>query len=246
MSRRAEIRRNAREAEKKKSVSMSPIVKQEKSMANAMGVPVQRLMEWQEQITKEVEERIIKNYQQAYFRAEELVQLSGLLIAVLSIREAWNSKLNLEKYIDAYKRIADKYIWDGRHLQDGIRDMMNQIKQYEIQFEFDDIDINREFRMGEYDWRDEIDRCTPSQAYDIGFNRASVLENIIDTVLFTDIMLSEGFKADKIQKVINACNVSAKTILDGSQSLEKKILELRDKGIDIGEENLKFVREMGC
>lgn len=242
-NKRAEMRRLARE-NAKGLVTMSPVAPLSmEQVAKQTNTPLMKLLEWQKLQRESMEKEICKEYQEKLYRAEELIQAGTTMAAILAVRKAWKNPLNIQKYFDALTETIDETFNGGA--VEGIKKAARRVQAMGLEFEFDDIDLNREFHLSDYDWRDDVDRCTPTQSYDLGWSRASVLGNIINTVLFAEYLLSQGHTAEEIQQVIIGCNKTAEEIYKGNRSIADEILHLREQGVDIGEKNLEIVKKYG-
>lgn len=128
MSKRAEMRRLQKEA-----------VKREK-LANNIGLKVKQLEDWAAITEQEMHQKMFKDFCTEFndrlYEAEGYVSLANIIISCIAIHMTWGYTKSIGRFISNVNP-AKEYV-----KRIGVRKALEQVrKEYDLDFEFDDFDI---------------------------------------------------------------------------------------------------------
>lgn len=230
---RAEIRRQQKAEGKKISVE---------TVSQKSKIGVETLIKWREQEHEELSKQIASEYRRRLERAEDLIMSAMVFAAMNAVRDTWKLKLDLQKFFDNLMMERD-IAFTGEN-SEGIRKSMKRAEEESgMEFHFDDINLEAELCQSDFDLSTEIQSMSPDRAYDYGWCNAILVGNIINTAVFADKMLDRGFDASEIQKLITEANNTARNMNDGNGKVTNFLINLRKRGIDLGDYNLKKLKE---
>lgn len=90
--------------------------------------------------TEEIRKELIKESQEKLLKAEDYIAVANIMISLIAIKKTWGFKKSNQRFIDNVN-IAKDYLEKV-----GIEAAYKEIKdEMELTFEFDSIDINKEF-----------------------------------------------------------------------------------------------------
>lgn len=216
---RAELRRQQKLEMKKIPVE---------DVSKKTNVKVDLLMQWRKQEHDELERQICLEYQKKLERAEDMILAAMVFSAMNAVRDTWKLKLDLQKFFDNLMMERD-LAFQGKN-NEGIKKAMERVvKESGMQFEFDLMDLNQEFHLGEWKSNADIEEMTPLQAYQHGWSEYGTLSNVMHTCIFADEMYGKTMVIDgdqvtigkpELQQMITTINNRCRELLkhdDGKQ-----------------------------
>lgn len=217
---RAELRRQAKFEAKKISVD---------TVSQKTKIKVDLLMQWRQQEHDELERQICLEYQKKLERAEDLILAAMVFSSMLAVRDTWKLKLDLQKYFDNLMMERD-LAFSGQG-SEGILKAMERVEKESggMKFEFDAMDLNQEFHIGDWEANTDIEDMTPIKAYEHGWSEFGTISNIMHTCIFADEMYGKTMLIDgeeitmgkpELQQMINTINNRCRELLkhdDGKQ-----------------------------
>lgn len=104
------------------------------------GVRIESLKTYLDAREQEMREELIKESQKKLWKAEDYIAVANIMISLIAIKKTWGFKKSNQRFIDNVN-IAKDYLEKV-----GIEAAYKEIKdEMELTFEFDSIDINKEF-----------------------------------------------------------------------------------------------------
>lgn len=104
------------------------------------GVRIESLKTYLDAREQEMREELIKESQKKLWKAEDYIAVANIMISLIAIKKTWGFKKSNQRFIDNVN-IAKDYLEEV-----GIEAAYKEIKdEMELTFEFDSIDINKEF-----------------------------------------------------------------------------------------------------
>lgn len=149
MSKRSELRRLQREAEKNKKTSASSapvnvLYGSQQQVQKDFGLSIQELKVYLERMEKQIKDDCISECQEKLCKAEDYIAVANLLIAIYAIKM---SRKDREHTKDLIQRMLDNLSAATEYVERvGITEAYQQAHEdFDINIEFDSIDINKEF-----------------------------------------------------------------------------------------------------
>lgn len=104
------------------------------------GVKIESLKAYLNAREQEIREELIKESQEKLWKAEDYIAVANIMISLIAIKKTWGFKKSNQRFIDNVN-FAKEYLEEV-----GIETAYEEIKkEMELTFEFDSIDINKEF-----------------------------------------------------------------------------------------------------
>ena len=104
------------------------------------GVKIESLKAYLNAREQEIREELIKESQEKLWKAEDYIAVANIMISLIAIKKTWGFKKSNQRFIDNVN-FAKEYLEEV-----GIEAAYEEIKkEMELTFEFDSIDINKEF-----------------------------------------------------------------------------------------------------
>lgn len=230
---RAELRRQQKAEAKKIGVE---------TVSRKTNLSVETLVKWREQEHDELVKQIETEYRRKLEKAEDLIMAAMIFSAMNAVRDSWKTKLDLKKYYE--NLMLERDLAFGTDSVAGIKRAKERAEaESGMEFEYSDMDLNKEFNCGDWDLYTEINSMTPNRAYDFGYANASILGNIINTSIYVDQMLKRGYERSEIMKIITESNYTARRMREGDGDVTKLLLSIKKRGIDFGEDTFKKLKE---
>lgn len=150
MSNRAERRRAERESKKvsatAKIVSSVPLNIANYNMqqiSSLTGVKVDSLKVWIAARDKELHQAYTEEFQKKLLKAEDYIAVANILISLLAIKMTWGFTRANQKFVGNINAATEYLNRNG--VEKVYKELHNQMG---VTFEFDSIDINKEFGFG--------------------------------------------------------------------------------------------------
>jgi hypothetical protein len=106
------------------------------------GVRIESLKAYLNAREQEIKEQLIKESQEKLWKAEDYIAVANIMISLIAIKKTWGFKKSNQRFIENIEA-ATEYLEKV-----GIEAAYKEIKdEMELTFEFDSIDINKEFRF---------------------------------------------------------------------------------------------------
>jgi hypothetical protein len=106
------------------------------------GVRIESLKTYLNAREQEIKEQLIKESQEKLWKAEDYIAVANIMISLIAIKKTWGFKKSNQRFIENIEA-ATEYLEKV-----GIEAAYKEIKdEMELTFEFDSIDINKEFRF---------------------------------------------------------------------------------------------------
>lgn len=106
------------------------------------GVRIESLKTYLDSKEQEIREQLIKESQEKLWKAEDYIAVTNIMISLIAIKKTWGFKKSNQRFIENIEA-ATEYLEKV-----GIEAAYKEIKdEMELTFEFDSIDINKEFRF---------------------------------------------------------------------------------------------------
>lgn len=106
------------------------------------GVRIESLKTYLDSKEQEIREQLIKESQEKLWKAEDYIAVANIMISLIAIKKTWGFKKSNQRFIENIEA-ATEYLEKV-----GIEAAYKEIKdEMELTFEFDSIDINKEFRF---------------------------------------------------------------------------------------------------
>ena len=147
---RAERRRQERQAAKgKRSVPVNVFNYSSEQLAKELGIEREKYLAFRESLIKEIRKDIademLKNNQERILKAQDYLTVGNLMISLVAINATWGFKNAMQRFVDNYMP-ATEYV-----MKTGIDEVYKIIhEQTGITIEFDSVDLNKEYKLGEY------------------------------------------------------------------------------------------------
>lgn len=104
------------------------------------GVKIESLKVYLNAREQEMREELIKESQEKLWRAEDYIAVANIMISLIAIKKTWGFKKSNQRFINNVN-VAKDYLEKV-----GIEAAYKEIKdEMELTFEFDSVDINKEF-----------------------------------------------------------------------------------------------------
>lgn len=249
MSKRAELRRQEKQAAKSKlpaplNVSNYTV----EQIANTTGAKIEYLTIWKNAREEEMRKAATLQAQEKLWKAEDYLAVANILITVYAIKM---SRKDRERTKDLIHRMLNN-LNAARDYVDrvGVQESYDQAhKDLGIELEFDSMDLNKEFGFEEFDFREEgFENRSSLEIWNAAWDVAKDLSNIINTCAICGVLKSHefGFSNADIDKLIKLSNSKADEAKNGTDGVTKLIEEFeKSTGLSIGERNKKLVRRYG-
>lgn len=248
MSKRAEFRRQEKQAAKSKlpaplNVSNYTV----EQIANTAGTKIEYLTIWKNAREEEMRKAATLQAQEKLWKAEDYLAVANILITVYAIKM---SRKDREHTKDLIHRMLNN-LNAARDYVDhiGVQEAYNQAhKDLGIELEFDSMDLNKEFGFEEFDFREEgFENRSSLEIWNAAWEDAKDLSNIINTCATCGVLKAKfGFSNDDIERLIKLSNERADVAKNGTDGVTKLIEEFeKNTGLSIGERNKKLVRRYG-
>lgn len=212
-------------------------------VASASGLGLQKLLYWKKQETQEIEQRICKEYQKKLRRAEEYIETMCTFSLINTLFSLYKIKFNLSKLMETYE------IEKAKCLHFGMIDAARRAQALcGAQIEYDDMDLNQEFHLGDWDSSAnmKIAEMTPNQAYNYGWSESEKVTNVINTAVFVDAMIKKGMSTEEVGNIVVSANQKIHTFVEGSGEFEKFLYALRDDGgVHLGDAAFEIIHKYG-
>lgn len=118
-------------------------------ISKATGTKIESLMYWKEAREKEMFDGFQKEAQEKLWKAEDYIAVANILISVYAIKM---SRKNREHTKDLIQRMISNMNPAREYIERvGIQKAYEYVKKdFDIELEFDSIDINKEFGFGDF------------------------------------------------------------------------------------------------
>lgn len=252
MSKRAEFKRQQKEAEKHaKSKLPAPLNVSNytaEQIASATGTKIEYLMIWKNAREEEMRKAAALEAQEKLYKAEDYIAVANILITVYAIKMSRKSR---EHTKDLIHRMLDNLNAAKGYVERVGVDKAYEYahRDFEIELEFDSMDLNKEFGFEEYDFREEgFENRSSLEIWNAAWENAKDFSNIINTCVICGTLKSPefGFSNADIDKLIKLSNSMADEAKKASDGVTKLIEEFeKNTGLSIGERNKKLVRMYG-
>lgn len=249
MSKRAELRRQEKQAAKNKLTAPLNVTNYTvEQIASTTGAKIEYLTIWKNAREEEMRKAATLQAQEKLWKAEDYIAVANILITIYALKM---SRKDREHTKDLIHRMLDN-LNAARDYVDrvGVQEAYDQAhKDLEIELEFDSMDLNKEFGFEEFDFREEgFEDRSSLEIWNAAWEDAKDLSNIINTCAICGTLKSPefGFSNDKIEKLIKLSNTKADEAKNGTGGVTKLIEEFeRGTGLSIGDRNKSLVRRYG-
>lgn len=248
MSKRAELRRQEKQAAKSKlpaplNVSNYTV----EQIANTTGAKIEYLTIWKNAREEEMRKAAILESQEKLWKAEDYIAVANILITVYALKMSRKSR---EHTKDLINRMIENLNAAKEYVErTGIEKAYEQAHQdLGIELEFDSMDLNKEFGFDEFDFREEgFEDKSGIEIWNEAWDTAKDIGNVINTCSI-GITLKRvfGFSDRDMKRLIEESNKRADNAKNDDNGVTKMIVEFEDMfHFDIGKRNKELVRRYG-
>lgn len=152
MSKRSELRRMQREAEKKKpevapNIPLNVLYGSQSQVQKDFGLSIAELKVYLERMERQIKEDVIEECREKLFKAEDYIAVGYLMTVIYALKM---SRKSHERTKDLIQRMLDNLNAATQYVERvGIdKAYKDAHEDFDITIEFDSVDINKEFGFG--------------------------------------------------------------------------------------------------
>lgn len=245
---RSERRRMKKQADKKVTTAPSNVLSySSQQISNSTGIKLEQLKSYILTMEEKIKKDCILESQERLYKAEDYIAVANVLISIYAIKMSRKSR---ERTKDLVQRMLDN-LNAAREYVDrvGVQTAYEYAHDdFEIELEFDSMDMNKEFGFSQYDFREEgFEGKTGLEIWNEAWEDAKDLGNIINTCSIGLILKSEfKFSNDDLDRLVKLSNGRSEEAKQGTEGVTRLINEFENKTrLRIGERNKNLVRRYG-